>query len=326
MLCSLCSFLTSPLLLLLLPPLLYLLKKYFNGPMCLLSPDLSSKIAIITGSNTGIGKSTALGLAKLGCTIILACRDTKKAELAQAEIQRKTGNKKVHILALDLSDLDSVRIFAKIFKEKFSTLDILVNNAGVMAFYERRLTKQGFEMQLGTNHLGHFLLTNLLLENLRKSERGRVINVASLAHHYAKCDFDDIKSERSYGPNLAYGRSKLANILFTRELAKRLEQEKSNIKVAALHPGVVITELTRNLEEKFLVKAAVSLGRPIRYLFFKDTEHGAQTSLHCALVEWEKLENGGYYADCKVKGTSGKAKDAKLMKEVWDISARAVGI
>lgn len=326
MFCSLCTLLASPIFLLLLPPLLYLLKKYFNGPMCLLTPDLSSKIAIITGSNTGIGKFTALGLAKLGCTIILACRDTKKAESAKLEIQKQTGNKKIHVLALDLSDLDSVRIFAKTFREKFQTLDILINNAGVMAFYERRLTKQGFEMQFGTNHLGHFLLTNLLLENLKRSERGRIINVASLAHNYAKCDFDDIKSEKSYSPNSAYGRSKLANILFTRELAKKLEQEKSNIKVVALHPGVVVTELTRNLEEKFIVRAAMNLGRPIRYLFFKDTEHGAQTSLHCALAEWNKLENGAYYSDCKVKATSSKAKDEKLMKEVWDISARAAGI
>ena len=326
MFCSLCTFLTSPLFFLLLPPFLYLLKKYFNGPMCLLTPDLSSKIAIITGSNTGIGKYTALGLAKLSCTIILACRDTKKAEVAKDEIQKQTGNKKIHVLALDLSDLDSVRVFAKNFNEKFHTLDILINNAGVMAFYERRLTKQGFEMQFGTNHLGHFLLTNLLLDNLKRSERSRVINVASLAHNYAKCDFDDIKSERSYGPNLAYGRSKLANILFTRELAKKLEKEKTTIKVVALHPGVVVTELTRNMEEKFIVRAAVSLGRPIRYLLFKDTEHGAQTSLQCALVDWEKLENGAYYSDCRVKATNSKAKDESLMKEVWDISARAAGI
>jgi retinol dehydrogenase-12 len=320
------SLFSSPLILCILPPLLYLLKKYFNGPMCTLNPDLTNKVAIVTGSNTGIGKYTALGLAKLGAQVILACRDLKKAEETKNEIQMRTGNNKVLVMELDLADLESVRKFAKNFLEKFQSLDILINNAGVMAFLQRRLTKQGYEMQFGTNHLGHFLLTTLLLDCLKKTNKSRIINVASLAHHYARCDFDDIKSEKYYGSNAAYGRSKLANILFTRQLAKQFEKENLKIKAVALHPGVVITELTRNVEENLFIRLLVKIGRPIRYLFFKDTEHGAQTSLNCALLDWEKLENGGYYSDCKLKGTSYQAKNEKLMNEVWEISEKAVRI
>ena len=304
-------------------PLLFLLKKHFNGPLCQYSPNLSSKIIIITGANSGIGEYTAEVLAKLGATIILACRNLQKAKQTKENIQKRTGNVKIEVIPLDLADFASIREFVKVFNEKYKKLDILLNNAGNINFYDHNLTKDGFEMEFGTNHLGHFLLTNLLLDNLKRAAPSRVINVSSLAYKSGKNEYKEIRAEHYHGVNYAYARSKLANILFTRQLAKNLTAEKTDIKVVTLHPGVILTGLNQKMQEKYWwVRLIVFILRPLLYVIFKDIKHGAQTSLHCALVDHEKLVNGGFYTDCQEKETLPHAKDEQVMKELWELSVK----
>lgn len=305
---------------------LILLKKYNNGGVCKLGVDLSSKIIVITGASAGIGKYTAQELARMGGTVIMACRDIKKAEEAKSSILKLSenpGSLKIDIMLLDLVDLNSVRQFVNSFKSKYKRLDILINNAGVMALPKRKITKDGFEMQIGTNHLGHFLLTNLLLDVLKTSQPSRIINVASTAHLYGHLNLDDINSEKFYNAHLTYGGSKLANILFTNELAKRLEG--SGVKTCALHPGVVRTELMRFvLESSKIIKVILTLIYPFFWFFSKSPKQGAQTNLYCSLVAHEKLENGKYYSDCRIKFSRPAARDEKKMKKLWEISEKMV--
>lgn len=321
------SFFVSPAFLSFLSlslPLLFLLKKHFNGPLCHYSPNLSSKIIIITGANSGIGRYAAEVLAKLGATIILACRNLQKANKTKESIQRRTGNNKIEVIPLDLADFASIRLFVKTFKEKYNKLDILLNNAGNINYSDNNLTKDGFEIEFGSNHLGHFLLTNLLLPTLKNAAPSRVVNVSSLAYKSGKNEYKEIRAEHYHGVNYAYSRSKLANILFTRQLAKNLEAEKIEVKVVALHPGVILTGLNQKMEERYWwVRLLVFILRPLIYVIFKDVRHGAQTSLHCALVEHENLVNGGFYADCQVKETLPHARDEQAMKELWELSVQA---
>ncbi|XP_017472643.1 PREDICTED: retinol dehydrogenase 13-like isoform X3 [Rhagoletis zephyria] len=203
-----------------------------------------NKVVIVTGSNTGIGKETARELAKRGATVYMACRDMQKCEEARDEIVLETYNKHVYCRQCDLASLESVRKFVESFKKEQQRLDILINNAGVMRC-PRLLTKDGFEMQLGVNHMGHFLLTNLMLDLLKKSAPSRIVTVSSLAHTRGEINVADLNSDKSYDPGTAYNQSKLANILFTRELARRLEG--TGVTANALHPGVVDTELFRHM-------------------------------------------------------------------------------
>jgi NAD(P)-dependent dehydrogenase (short-subunit alcohol dehydrogenase family) len=195
---------------------------------------IDGKIVIITGANAGIGKETAIELAKRGGKIYIACRDITRGENALKEIKERSGSSNVHFLQLDLASMSSIREFSKKFHDLESELHILINNAGVMAC-PKAFTEDGFEMQMGTNHLGHFLLTNLLLDLLKSSAPSRIVNVASLAYIFGKFFKNNLNSEKFYFRWHAYGTSKLANILFTRELARRLENTK--VTVNALHPG-----------------------------------------------------------------------------------------
>lgn len=200
---------------------------------------------IITGANSGIGKETAIDLAKRGGKIYLACRNNKRGEDAEKDIREASMSENVHFLQLDLSSMESIRQFSKKFHELESKLHILICNAGIMAC-PRGMTKDGFEAQIGTNHMGHFLLTNLLLDLLKQSAPSRVVVVSSLFHWYGRIKKDDLNSEKSYNRWLAYGQSKLANILFTRELSKRLEG--TGVTANSLHPGGVNTELARDVD------------------------------------------------------------------------------
>jgi NAD(P)-dependent dehydrogenase (short-subunit alcohol dehydrogenase family) len=203
---------------------------------------INGKVVIITGANSGIGKETAIDLAKRGGKVYIACRDIKRGEDALKEIKEKSGTDNVYFLQLDLASLDSVREFSRKFHELESQLHILINNAGVMAC-PKSLTKDGFEMQLGTNHLGHFLLTNLLLHLLKASSPSRIIVVSSLFHIVGKIRKNDLFGEKFYFRWFAYASSKLANILFSNELAKRLEG--SGVTVNSCHPG------KKSFEKKF---------------------------------------------------------------------------
>ena len=211
---------------------------------------LVNKTVIITGANTGIGKETAINLAKRKAKVIIACRNPERGRNAEQEIRRKSGSDNVFYHHLDLASLTSVRQFAEWAIEEEPHIDILINNAGIMACPYWK-TEDGYEMQFGVNHLGHFLLTNLLLEKMKESPAARIITVSSSLHKSIKggLNFDDLNSEENYDPRVAYCRSKLANILFTRTLAKKLIG--TNVTANCLHPGVVWTELMRHIEKKY---------------------------------------------------------------------------
>ena len=223
---------------------LYAGKKFFvDGPKCTCKTSLAGKTVIITGANTGIGLETAVDLSKRGARVVMACRDEVKGRKAVEEVVARSQNKDVVFSQLDLASLRSVKEFSSRVLEEETHIDILINNAGV-ALTPYTKTEDSFELQFGVNHLGHFLLTNLLLERLKAAPAARVINVSSRAHHGGVINFEDLQSERSYSPYKAYAQSKLANILFTRALSKRLEE--SNMTTYSLHPGVVQTELFRH--------------------------------------------------------------------------------
>jgi retinol dehydrogenase 12 len=207
-------------------------------------------------------------------------------------------------MQLDLNDLESVKSFADKVNGRVKNVDILLNNAGIMALPNREVTKQGFEKQIGVNHFGHFLLTTLLLDKIKASPEGRIVNVASRAHiRGGGLNFSDLACEKNYNAFTAYSHSKLANVYFTRELASRLESDGvKNVKVVSVHPGVVRTELARYMFEgsPILSKMAMPFLIPASWLLMKSTSEGAQTSLYCCLSDFRKLENGKYHSDCQV--------------------------
>lgn len=213
-------------------------------------PPQTGKLAYITGANSGIGFHAALELARAGCAVILACRDRVKAEAARQRILAQVPRAEVEIADLDLANLDSVRAAAKAFLASGQNLDLLINNAGVMALPQRRTTAQGFEMQFGTNHLGHFALTGLLLPALlrsgnepKRNETARIITVSSIAHRGATMDFANLQWEHGYDPWPAYRRTKLANLLFGFELERRLQRAHAPAASIVVHPGVANTNL-----------------------------------------------------------------------------------
>ena len=273
---------------------------------------MKGKICIVTGGNTGIGKATVEGLARQGATVILACRDLDKGRAAQAEIVAKLPGAEIELMRLDLASLASVREFAKAFTEKHPRLDVLVENAGVSTG-KRQLTADGFEMDFGVNHLGHFLLTELLLPTLEASAPSRVVVVASSVHKGAKIDFDDLQGEKSWGIVRFYGQSKLCNMLFVRSLAKRLEGK--GVVVNALHPGVIATELARDFPA------------PLRWmakLFLKSAEKGARTSIHVATSKEAGDVSGKYFADSKEAKPSPEALDDAVAERLWAESERLI--
>ena len=300
----------------------FILRPYIAGGVCTSKARLEGKTVIITGSNVGIGKETALDLAGRGAKVILACRDLQKAEAALKEIVKKSGNENIVAKHLDLASLESVRDFAQDINKNEPRLDILINNAGVMAVQTLTKTQDGFETQMGVNHLGHFLLTNLLLDLLKKSAPSRVIVVSSLAHWFATrtgMNFENMNGEISYDPLDAYGQSKLANILFTRELARRLDG--TSVTANSLHPGAVATELSRHYPEwiQFIFK-------PIYRQLSKTPKEGAQTSIHLAVSEELEGVTGLYFADCKERIPAETAQDDNAAKMLWEISSKLVRV
>jgi NAD(P)-dependent dehydrogenase (short-subunit alcohol dehydrogenase family) len=206
-------------------------------------PDQKGRAAIVTGANSGLGLIVARELARAGADVVLACRDIGKGNVAAGTIRDELPEASVSVEALDLASLASVRAFAGRFRASHDALDLLVNNAGVMATSPRRETADGFEMQIGTNHLGHFALTGLLLGSLEGREDARVVTVSSTAHKIGRIHFDDLQSEGRYGRWRAYCQSKLANVLFALELERRLRAAGSSVKSVAAHPGYAATNL-----------------------------------------------------------------------------------
>jgi len=293
--------------------------RWFQGSRCLNTVRLDSKVVVITGANTGIGKETARELSHRGAEIVMACRDIQKAEEAAKEISAETKNK-VTTLKLDLASLSSIRNAAKELINRQPKIHILINNAGVMVCPKWQ-TEDGFEMQLGVNHLGHFLWTLLLLDTIKQSAPARIINLSSVAHEGGHINFDDIMMDKNYDATRAYCRSKLANILFTKELAKRLDG--TGVTTYAVHPGVVQTELGRHLGEstnRVIHDSFHFFGR----FFFKTAEMGAQTSVYCATEESITDKSGSYFSDCAVKVPNSRAEDMDVAERLWKLSEKLV--
>ncbi|XP_010868456.1 dehydrogenase/reductase SDR family member 13 [Esox lucius] len=304
---------------------LYLIIYYnvFKGSRCTSSVTLKGKTAVVTGSNTGIGKSTALDLAKRGARVILACRDKQKAEAAAYDIRRESGNNEVLFMQLDLGSLKSVRSFAETLLKTEPRLDLLINNAGMMGSGR---TEDGFGMAFGVNHLGHFLLTCLLLERLKECSPSRVVNVSALLHRLGSVDFallgtykDLVPGQSAWHNFKAYCHSKLCNVLFTRELANRLEG--TGVTTYSLHPGVIHTEFSRNLNPWLRLFQV-----PIAKLFFLDTEAGAQTTLYCALQEGIEALSGRYFSSCALQEAGAMGRDDALARKLWEVSERLSGL
>lgn len=268
-----------------------------------------TQVALITGANSGIGRITAEQLAAKGWHVFLACRSQDKAQPVLDAIATKGG--KAEFLALDLADLASVRACAEAFLKRGLPLPLLVCNAGLAG--AKGVTRQGFELTFGVCHVGHFLLTQLLLPRIKQAAPARIVVIASRAHTRVKgIDFDAVLKPTATATGFPeYGVAKLANVLFASELAKKLAG--SGVTTYSLHPGVVATEVWREVPGPlaFLAK-----------LFMKTPEDGAATTLHCALSEQAGRETGLYYDECKVKAASKVGQDAALAKRLWDESER----
>ncbi len=278
---------------------------------------MKDKICLITGANSGIGKATAIALAHQGAKIVMACRNKDKAELAKNEIVGKSGNEEVEIMLVNFASQKSVREFATEFKSKHSKLDILVNNAGLIA-QSREVTEDGIEISFAVNHLGHFLLTNLLMEELKNAESARIINVSSEAHRLGSIDFNNLNLENGYSNVKSYANSKLANILFTLELSKRLETD--GITANSLHPGVVDSNFAGN--SSIFWQALMTMAKP----FMVSIEKGAETSVYLASSPEAENMNGKYFVRKKEKEPSKAAKNEAVAKKLWEVSEKLVGL
>lgn len=281
--------------------------------------DLAGKNIIITGANSGIGKVTARELARRGARVVMACRSLERARAVADEIVRETGNSQVEIVQLDLSDLASVRRCAEELLARDLPIHVLVNNAGISAGLrrEKALSKDGFEPTFAANHLGHYLFTRLLLDRIKQTPGARIVNVASHSHYFAKkIDWDSLRKKPSITGLREYNASKLANVLFTKELARRLDG--TGVTTYALHPGQVNTEIWDFLP------------RPVRSLVtrrFITPEQGAIASLHVATSPEVAEQTGLYYDEHgKQKWPSRVAQDEELARTLWNKSAEWTGL
>jgi len=272
--------------------------------------SMEDKICIITGANSGIGKATALGLAKMNAVVVMLCRSKDTGNIAQKEIIDESGNKKVDLLLCDLSSQEQIRSFVDEFKQKYQNLHVLINNAGVM-ISKRKLSVDGFEMNFAVNHLAPFLLTNLLLDVLKKSSPSRIVNVSSAAHRMAKIDFDDLQSEnKKHRLFRVYGVSKLAFMLFSYELSRILDG--TGVTVNTLHPGMVNTNLGREMSK---------FGRGFGKLVFKKPEKGAETPLYLASSPEVEGITGKYFTKKQQKESSEESYNVEDARRLWEISA-----
>jgi NAD(P)-dependent dehydrogenase (short-subunit alcohol dehydrogenase family) len=283
------------------------------------APDLGGRTIVVTGANSGIGKEAAAELAAMGARVVVTARNRAKGEAARAEIERRSGRGDVELADLDLASIASIRAFADGFLASHDRLDVLLNNAG-LTLRKRSETADGFETTFGVNHLGHFLLTALLRDRLVASAPARVVNVASDAHRFARrgLDFDDLMSTKRYRPFLTYARSKLANILFTRELARRLDG--TGVTANALNPGFVGSNFAREGDTGALGNVAMLLGRP----FSINPAKGAQTSVFLASSPTVDGVTGQYFAKCALAKPSAAAEDDEAAYKLWSVSEQLV--
>lgn len=290
-------------------------------------PSQKNRVAIVTGANVGLGYETALALGAKGATVILACRSTEKANRAISDIKKQVPDADLVHMSLDLSDLKSVHNFAENVKQNYQQLDLLINNAGVMMPpYEK--TVDGFELQMGANYLGHFLLTGLLLPLLEKTGSARIVNLSSIAHRNGRIHFDDMHFEKNYSKTQAYGQSKLAMLMFSYELAKRLKDAGYSTLSIAAHPGVANTALTR-----YMPGLVISVLSPVLKRLVSTPEEGAIPQIYAALGE--DIQSGDFIGPDGFNEMRGKnpikveprphALDKEVSERLWEVSLEQTG-
>jgi NAD(P)-dependent dehydrogenase (short-subunit alcohol dehydrogenase family) len=282
---------------------------------------LEGKVVLITGGNTGIGKESAVALAQMGAQVVITARNEQRGQEARDEVRGRSGRHDVEAMPLDLARLASVRELATAFRARYDRLDVLLNNAGAM-LSPRRETEDGYEMTFQVNHLGHFLLTQLLRDRLAAGAPSRVVNVASDLHAKARrgLDFDDLQSTRRYGASTVYAKSKVANILFTRELARRWND--SGVAANAVHPGFVATRFGRDGDMGMFGKLLFPLISPLAL----SPEQGARTSVYVASAPELDGITGGYWVKCAPATPSAAAQDDDAARRLWEISEQLIGV
>lgn len=276
---------------------------------------MSNRTIIITGANSGIGYETALHFAKKGDIIAMVCRSREKGETAKAEIERLSGNKEISLIIADLSSVNQSQRLAKNLAEKYPVIDVLVNNAGSI-IYDYIETEDGYESTFAANHLAYFILANELLENIKRAPEGRIINVASEAQRAGGLNFDNINLKGKYDPIKAYCQSKLANIVFTYELAKRLEG--TNVTTNCMHPGTVRTGF--GMQYKGIIGSLFRMVRP----FMRGSKKGAETIIWLAESPELKGVNGKYFYDKKAIKSIPTSYDPAVQKRLWDLSEEMI--
>lgn len=288
---------------------------------------MNNKVCIVTGATNGLGQITAHALAKDGATLVIIARNEAKAKRTVEQISATTGNNRVSYLIADLSSTDQIRGVAQRFKEEHDELHLLVNNAGRFVA-SRKTSIDGFELTFATNHLNYFLLTHLLLDTMKASgtpeTKSRIVNVASSAHLPVTLDFDDLQNESSYNARIAYGQTKLMNIMFTYELARRLAEEHAHVTVNAVHPGFVRTGLAGDNSGTLglLYRITLFFLRPMQ----GRAEDGAQTLIYAATSEDIEGITGKYFVDCRIAATSDASMIATDWVRLWAISERMMGL
>lgn len=277
---------------------------------------MKDRVCLVTGASSGIGRAAALGLARMGATVAMVCRDQARGEAARAEIQEKAGNQTVDLLIADLSSQEAIRRLANEYRFRYDRLHVLVNNAGVYNT-KRHVTVDGLEAMFAVNYLARFLLTNLLLDVLKKSAPARVINVAGAYHAKGRIDFDDLQGEKAFDGQRANHQSKLADVLFTYELARRLEG--TGVTANCLHPGMVATHLV-DKDEDFprVFKLLYGLSKPL----MKSPAKGAETILYLASSPEVEGVTGQYFVNKKIAQSSPESHDLQLARRLWEVSER----
>jgi len=282
---------------------------------------MHGRVVLVTGGNAGIGKETAVGLAAKGATVAITARDATRGAAALKEIRERTqrSDDGLAVMALDLASFASIRAFAADFLDRYDRLDVLINNAGLV-LQRRQETVEGFEMTFGVNHLGHFLLADLLLDRIRASAPARIVNVSSHAHKGARhgLDFDDLQSTRHYRGFAVYSKTKLANILFTRELARRLDG--TGVTANALHPGFVASRFGRDGDTGRLGDLAMVFIRP----FAINSAQGARTSIYLASSPDVDGITGQYWYKCALSTPSRAAQDDDAAHRLWAVSEQLI--
>lgn len=294
-------------------------------------PELNGKVVIVTGANSGLGFESSKTLTEKGATVVMAVRNMEKGEQAQAGILKEQPEASLDLMKLDLASLESVDEFAAAFKAKYDRLDILLNNAGLMAI-PRQETADGFEMQLGVNHLGHFALTGRLLDVIVKTSKARIHNVTSSANYRGTINFEDLMGEESYSRWEAYGQSKLANVLFTFELQKRLTEAGYDIIVNTSHPGLVLGNLQANSVEQSGTRMEALLYRVSSLFVAQDIEMGVLPMLYGMTAE--EAKGGAFYGPHwfnirgypEEKTANKEAYDEEELKRFWEISEELTGV